>query len=161
MFVHKVCRSSVKYTYSFAQGNFLISIHIRQHEAGKHCHYHFMSTRDNILWQGVHRGPDPSGRGHGVLGVAQEPVLLLAHQAPVHRPRLECVDELQDGLTAPEALVLEVVDTGARPPVGPVHNLCLCDQGPRPESGEQGQGVGPHQLPHDSHGQAGMSLHDV
>ena len=100
-----VCRSSVKYTYNPAWGNFLISI--RQHEAGKHCHNHFMSSSDNVLWQGVHRGPNPPGWGDGVLGIAQEPILLLTHQAPVHCSWLEGVYELQDGDTAPEALVLE------------------------------------------------------
>ena len=66
-----------------------------------------MSSSDNILWQGIYGGPNPPGRGDGVLGVAQEPVLLLAHQAPVHCAWLECVYEVQDGDTAPEALVLE------------------------------------------------------
>ena len=57
---------------------------------------------------------------------------------------------------------LEVSDGEPRSSVCPIHNLSLSDHDvPGPQPGEQGQGVGPHQLPHNGQGKGGVTLHDV
>ena len=108
-----------------------------------------------------------SGHGDGILGIVhtllvrETASLCLAvrrdHSAPVQGARLEALYQMEDGEAGPDLLVLEVTDGEARLPglqplIGPLDYLGLRhrEAGAGAEPGEQGEGVGPHELPDHS-----------
>ena len=115
-----------------------------------------------------------SCHGDGVLGIVH--TLLVGERAgladrgddvtPVQGPGLQGLDQLKDGQTGPDLLVLEVSDgeaglPGLQPLVGPLDYLGLHHGQARAgvEPGEQGEGVGPHELPDQRQGEGRVTWH--
>ena len=87
-----------------------VLISLGQHEAGEHRHDHLVPPRHDVLGQRVDRGAEPPRRRHRVLGHGQQPRGLrlalpgLRHEAPVHRARLQGLNQLQNGDTVTDTL---------------------------------------------------------
>ena len=115
------------------------------------------------------------GHGDGVLGIVHR--LLVGETlrtvrgddvGPVQGPGLQGLDQVEEGQAGPDLLVLEVSDgdaglAGLQPLVGPLDDLGLHhgQPGAGVEPGEEGEGVGPHELPHNGQGEGGVAFLDI
>ena len=113
-------------------------------------------------------GSGPMRVVHSRMSYLLSQSLALYHQAPVHRLRLDAVHQLQDRSGVLQALVLEALDgafglaIGLQSAVGPGDDLGLHDwSATRVEFGEEGEGVGSHQLPDQGQRQHLVTVHDV